>query len=256
MAELYAGGALLIGVWATLWYLVALVKQRNDVADVAWGAGFVLFGGYLLWNAPDRPLAWLLVGMVTVWGLRLSWHIHRRAHGRPEDPRYAAWRAAWGRHFYWRSYLQVFVLQGALLLVVAAPMVVAAGSPPVPLGGWAWAGAAVWLVGFLFQAVADRQLAAFVRRRSDPLQMMTTGLWRYSRHPNYFGEIVMWCGLFVMVAPLEQGPWAAVSPVTIALLLRYVSGVPMLEARYAGRPGYEAYKRRTSVLLPLPPRRD
>ncbi|MCF8237413.1 MAG: DUF1295 domain-containing protein [Saprospiraceae bacterium] len=236
--------------YATLWYGVSLVVKRNDIADVAWGIGYIVLIGWLIWTRPVSPVAWVIYSLVTLWGLRLAIHIGHRIIDKAEDFRYRQWRQEWGASFYWRSYLQVYLLQGFLLVIIAMPVLIAASDPMAELSFWSWLGTGFWIVGFLIQSIADRQLAHFVRHRKSPAEVLDSGLWKYSRHPNYFGEILMWWAIFFIVWPLSSGWIAVTSPLTITFLLVFVSGVPMLEKRYADHPGYQVYKKRTNVLIP------
>ncbi len=241
--------------WVTAWWLLALLLRRNDIADIAWGLGGVyLAGWFALAGDPDAG-AWLVYGLVALWGLRLALHILARSRGRSEDFRYAKWREEWGRWGWLRAYGQVFLLQGAIFLVVALPVPVVASADAVALGPLTWVGVFLFALGFYFEAVGDFQLLRF---KSDPAnrgRLMTTGLWRYTRHPNYFGEVVLWWGIGLAALGTPPGGWVLVSPLTVTLLLLFVSGIPMLEARYEGRPEWEAYKARTSAFFPLPPRK-
>ena len=249
MSSLFIQCGLIILAYASLWYGVALIKKRNDVADIAWGLGYVLFCDFLFFTCPRYPVLTLLYALVTLWGLRLSVHIYRRNKNKTEDYRYRAWREQWGKTFYWRSYLQVFLLQGFLLLVIFSPVIHAAGAEPTGWGLSTWTGTACWLIGFFFQTVADYQLSVFVKHKK-PGDILQTGLWKYCRHPNYFGEILMWWGIFIITLPLENSLFFIISPVSILLLLVFVSGIPLLEKKYAGNPAFEEYKKRTSVLVP------
>lgn len=249
MIDILSEAIIIILVYATGWYILSLIVRRNDIADVAWGLGYILLCGWLVSTRMVSPVFWLIFALVAIWGVRLAWHIGRRLIGKAEDFRYRQWREEWGRTFYWRSYLQVYLLQGFLLLVIAMPILVAARHPEARLTGWSWS-AAFWLAGFVIQAVADAQLHAFIRGRTSRDEVLDTGLWRYSRHPNYFGEILMWWAIWAITLPLP-GSWIGlIGPVTITWLLVFVSGVPMLENRYANHPGYQAYSRRTSMLIP------
>jgi len=167
--------------------------------------------------------------------------------GKPEDFRYRQWREEWGKTVIWRSYLQVFLLQGLFLLVIVSPVVWVAAQEPQPLSVVNYLGAGVWLAGFLIQMIADAQLASFVKVKK-PGEIMQTGLWRYSRHPNYFGEIVMWWGIFFSTLSLPGSAWFVISPIVITWLLAFVSGVPMLEAKYKDNPAFQEYKTRTHAL--------
>ena len=257
--------ALVIWFYVTAWYVLSIVLKRNDVADVAWGLGPTVLGWWLFIRAlaaGTSPLGatplLLAAVLVSVWGVRLAWHIAARdfAPGRGEDPRYAAWRKEW-RFFEVRSYLQVFLLQGLFMLLVSMPLIVLASWPPPALPVLTALGAALWFVGFGFESVADRQLVAFLAiPREERPRIMDTGMWGWSRHPNYFGESLMWWGLAVVALGVPYGWLGLIGPVTITVLLVFVSGIPLVEQRHAGEPDWEAYKQRTSSFLPMPPHRD
>ncbi len=240
--------AAVLALYMLAWYAVSRVRKNRSVADIAWGFGFVL----VVWVAAAqfglRSVEHVVaLALVTVWGVRLGVHIARRNWNRPEDPRYARFRY---------PLIQVFGLQGVLLLAIAcAPVILIASPVPSGLGWLRAAGVAVWLVGFAFESVGDAQLAAFLRDEKNRGRVMDRGLWRYTRHPNYFGEATMWWGIWLLAAGTPLWPWLVVSPVTITILVRYVSGVPMLERLMDGKPGYAEYRARTSVFFPLPPRR-
>jgi steroid 5-alpha reductase family enzyme len=238
-----------------LWFAVAAKARRNDVADVAWGPGFVLVAvvALLQQDVVTRRSA-LVLAIVGAWALRLALHIGLRARGAGEDPRYRKWREEWGGSVIWRSFFQVFMLQGALLLVISLPVLYVCAAAPSSLGPLDVIGAGIATLGIGIETVADAQLAAHRRKRAPRPRFLRAGLWRYSRHPNYFGEILVWWGIF-LIALAVPGGWAAVlGPITITALILWVSGIPMLEARYVGDPEFEDYKRRTSALFPWPPR--
>jgi steroid 5-alpha reductase family enzyme len=251
--------AAFIAVYMTAWFFVALLKKDNSVADIAWGLGFVLAAGITLAGRGDwavRPI--LASSLVFIWGIRLALHILLRNRKRGEDPRYAAWRAKWGRSFVVRSYLQVFLLQGFFLLVISYSVILintSVSASPHPVGLLDLAGTVVWVVGFLFEAVGDAQLARFKRDTGNRGKIMDNGLWRYSRHPNYFGESLMWWGIFIVALEVPYGWTAIVSPVLITFLLVRVSGIPMLEKKYAGNAEFQAYARRTSAFVPWRPKK-
>jgi steroid 5-alpha reductase family enzyme len=248
---------LAIELWAymSLWYAVAVWRKRNDVADVAWGLGFVLLAWTSLSLCGMAGVRGILVStLVSVWGLRLAWHIGRRHRGRSEDYRYAAWRQEWGRWFQLRSYLQVFLLQGVFLLVTATPVLIINRSADGKLGALSGIGVAIWMIGFFVEALSDAQLTRFVRNPLNRGRIMQGGLWRYSRHPNYFGEIVQWWGIWIVSLGAAGGWIGVVGPLTITYLILRVSGIPMLERKMDGRPDFEDYKRRTSALIPLLPK--
>ena len=247
--------ALILFPYMSLWFIVSLLKKRNDVADVAWGLGFVL----LAWSAfvlSDGPgVRGILVNiLVSIWGVRLAWHIHSRNRGRTEDYRYLAWRTAWGKWFYVRSYAQVYLLQGFLLFLVASPVLLINRSVATGLGMLDALGMAVWLVGFSFEAVGDAQLARFIKDPVNKGKLMQGGLWAYTRHPNYFGEVMQWWGLWLVALSVPGGWLGIIGPMTITFLILKVSGVPMLERKMQEHPEFAAYERRVSMFIPLPPR--
>jgi steroid 5-alpha reductase family enzyme len=246
-------GALL--AYMTVFFAVAAARRDNSIADIAWGGGFLLVALLSLHLGVGwlrRPT--LLTVLVALWAARLAVHILLRNRGRGEDARYAAWRREWGRWWLPRSYLQVFVLQGAILLVVAAGIIVVNTRSGPDLNALDAIGALVVLGGLVFETVADRQLARFLADPANRGRIMDRGLWRYSRHPNYFGEAAVWWGVFLVALSVPGGGWTVVSPLLITFLLLKVSGVPMLERLMEGRPGWDEYKARTSVFVPLPPR--
>ncbi|MBM3295781.1 MAG: DUF1295 domain-containing protein [Candidatus Aminicenantes bacterium] len=254
MTDVWAA-ALAVGLYMTALFVIAVVRKDNSVADIGWGPGFVGVALLAYFRNPGwTPRRLLVLGMVLAWGLRLAVHIFLRNRNKGEDFRYAAWRAKWGKFFLIRSYLQVFLLQGILLLLICVPVLFVLGDRRGGLGGLAVAGAAVWLFGFFFEAAADLQLARFKRRPENKGRIITTGLWRYSRHPNYFGEAVLWWGIFFVALSVPGGWMAVIGPLTITCLLRFVSGVPILERKYRGRPDFEDYARRTNAFVPWFPK--
>jgi len=240
----------LLLVYASVWFVIGLIRKRNDVADIAWGLGFILICGYCWVNKPYSPLSTLVYVLVTLWGVRLSGHIAQRSRHKPEDFRYRQWRETWGKWFVLRSFLQVYVLQGFFMLIISAPILVVATAAPPTVSIYSVPGVLLWIVGFLFETIGDYQLLVFSQNKPHRDAIMETGLWRYTRHPNYFGEVVLWWGLFGVVLPVSGGIWAIISPLTITFLLLYVSGIPMLEAKYADNAAFQAYKKRTSAFFP------
>jgi steroid 5-alpha reductase family enzyme len=250
---LICGGAILL--YMTGWFIAAQVRGRNDIADVAWGLGFILVAAVSLFAGNvHSPRGILASGLVLIWGLRLALHIHSRNRGRGEDPRYRQWREEWGKWFVLRSFLQVFMLQGILLLLVAVPIVFANTAPTGPLGWLDLLGLLVWLYGFGFEAIGDLQLLKFIRNPANKGKLMTSGLWRYTRHPNYFGEVTLWWGIWLMTLNLPGGWLTVIGPLTITFLILKISGIPMLEKPYEDRADFQEYKLRTSAFFPLPPK--
>jgi steroid 5-alpha reductase family enzyme len=188
------------------------------------------------------------------WGIRLALHIWWRHRDKKEDPRYAQWRRDWGVWFLPRSYLQVYLLQGLLMVLVGYPFIHASIYPHVALSVFDILGVWLWMVGFAYEAVADYQLQRFTSEPTNQGRILKTGLWKYSRHPNYFGEILQWFGIACMALALPYGYFALLSSLLVTLLLLRVSGVPMLESHLQHKPGYRAYAERTNAILPWHPK--
>lgn len=245
--------ATVLGVMGALWAVSVRISDAS-IADVAWGLLFVLVAGLGLALGEGWLLRRLLVALVVAaWGVRLAVHIGRRNLGRGEDIRYAQWREEHGSSWSLRSLFSVFGLQGLLAVVIALPVLRAQSSPAPAHPTWLdAAGLLVWGGGFVIEVIADAQLAAFKREGSG--RVMSRGLWRFSRHPNYFGEAVLWWGIWLIALPAPFGWATVVGPVTITVLLRFVSGVPLAERAMEGRPGWDRYVRETSPFVPLPPR--
>ncbi len=242
-------------IYASLWFAMALRLRRNDVADVAWGAGFVVQALVAQWVAGSTSeRGFLLLALVTIWALRLSLHIGLRNRGKPEDPRYRKWREEWGSLAAVRAYFQVFLLQALLAVVILSPVtyVLAGGRPGL---GWLdLLGGVVWLLGFAFETIGDFQLGQFKKDPGNRGRVITSGLWKYTRHPNYFGEVTLWWGLWLIACAAPGGWKTVIGPATITVLILFVSGIPLLERKYEGDVEFEKYRRRTSVFFPLPPR--
>lgn len=240
--------------YVTLWFFVSLVKRRNDVADIAWGLGFVLMAWLSFYISGFSFKGLLVNSLVTIWGIRLSIHIYNRNKNKPEDPRYLKWRKAW-KNFYLRSYFQVFILQGVFLFLISLPVLFANSSVSNSFGILEIVGLLVWSFGFYFEVVGDKQLKEFISDPANKGRLMDKGLWKYSRHPNYFGEVTQWWGIFIIALSIPGSLFTIIGPVTITVLILFISGIPLLEKKYTGRSDYEEYKKRTSIFIPLPPRR-
>jgi steroid 5-alpha reductase family enzyme len=244
-------------LFSLLW-VASLWLANSSIVDMWWGPGFVLaLGVYLEFQPPAHPRAWAVVLATTVWALRLAWHIGRRNIGHGEDPRYGAWREQHGRQWWWRSYFKVFLLQAAVLWVASWPLYFAVHEDarfPAPLDVL---GLLLFVTGWLFETVGDAQLAAFKRAPANRGRVMDQGLWRYTRHPNYFGEALLWWGLGLVGMAAPSGWIGLIGPALMTFLLLRVSGVTMLERNLVNsKPGYADYIARTSSFVPWPPRRQ
>jgi steroid 5-alpha reductase family enzyme len=242
---------LMLGTW-----IVSLPIRNVSIIDIVWGVAFVVAAtvAAIAGDAGD-PRRTLLVVLVGVWGLRLAGYLAWRNIGKGEDPRYAAMRAKRPTTFATRSLVTVFLLQGVLAWIVSLPVQLALVRGDGDLGVLAVLGIALWCVGLFFEAVGDTQLARF---KADPANkgiVMDRGLWRYTRHPNYFGDFCVWWGLFLVCAEVGQAWYGIVGPIVMTVLLTRVSGVPLLEKSMSSRrAGYDEYVRRTSSFFPRPPR--
>lgn len=257
MWSMMAEPALIVWITMTAVFVLALLRRDNSIVDIAWGLGFVIIA-LLSLDLPAGPglRSWLVTVPVAIWGFRLAFHIYTRNSGRGEDFRYAQWRRDWGRWFLLRSYLQVFMLQGLFMLLIAYPVVLVNHRRGPDLTVLDAAGLLVWLVGFLFETVGDLQLRRFKRDPAHQGRIMTRGLWAWTRHPNYFGEALMWWGIALVALNVEGGWIALLSPLLITFLLTRVSGVPLLEKKYAGNPEFQAYARRTRAFFPWFPKKN
>jgi steroid 5-alpha reductase family enzyme len=253
-------------------YFFRAVKQNNfGIIDIGWGQGFVfvvwllmIYRVFIL-GANANAIGYLTLILTSIWGLRLSSHIGQRNHGKPEDKRYVAMRAKIKPPYVLlKSYVNIFLLQALFMLIIALVLVfnVMSGfaNPvdpvmliPIMLG------VVVWLGGYFFQSVGDRQLAIFVANPDNKGKLMTQGLWAYTRHPNYFGEVLMWWGIAILGFANGFGVAIAliglISPLVVTWLLRYVSGVPLLEKHMKTKPGFSDYEKTTNIFFPWFPKK-
>jgi steroid 5-alpha reductase family enzyme len=250
--QVYAIGlTTILGLMLILW-LVSLGLKNSSIVDIFWGMGFVIAGWVYFTLSPDGLLArkLLISTLVTLWGLRLSIHILLRNWGKPEDFRYHKWRTENGRNWWWKSFFQVFLLQGLLLWIISAPLLAAQiSAKPDHLTVLDFIGMAIWLVGFFFEAVGDFQLTRFKADLHNKGKVLDSGVWRYSRHPNYFGDSAQWWGYY-LIAASAGGWWTIFSPILMTYLLLKVSGVALLEKTLETRPAYRDYIQRTSTFIP------
>jgi steroid 5-alpha reductase family enzyme len=250
----WAAGALVVVLAAT--YVASKIAGKHSVVDTVWGllfvtvavVSFVTSSGY--GHAVRR---WLLLALTVLWGLRLAVHIGRRSVGKGEDPRYEALldKAKGSRELY--AFVMIYLLQGVLAFVIAAPIMVGSYEPG-PVGVLAWVGVALWGVGVFFEAVGDMQMERFKEDPANKGKLIDVGLWRYTRHPNYFGDACVWWGIFLVAADALPGFVTVFSPLIMTLLLTVGSGARTLEKSMSKREGWDGYAARTSMFFPLPPK--
>jgi len=236
----FINSAILIWVYMTGWYFVAISKKRNDVADIAWGLGFILVTGFSLIFNPNIKLIISLI-LISFWGIRLATHIYNRNKNKKEDYRYEQWKN--------KAYIKVFMTQGFFMWLMCWPILGSKGN----VEWFNLVGILLWMIGYYFEVVADRQLKKFISNPKNKGKIMQSGLWAYSRHPNYFGEVTMWWGIWLLNFNLNW--WTLVGPATITFLILQVSGVPLLERKYKDNKEFEDYKKRVSVFVPWKPKK-
>jgi steroid 5-alpha reductase family enzyme len=249
--------ACVLGMMVALW-LISVRLSDVSIVDPWWSMGFLLVTTRTTLIAGAQTRNSVLLLMVAAWSIRLWLHLLRRSRGKPEDPRYAAFRARFGpERYWWISFFQVFLLQGLLIVVISAPLQLGALSRSNTLGWVQIAGIAVFLCGFAWEAAADAQLQKFRNNPSNRGKVMDRGLWHYSRHPNYFGEALLWWGLWIYVLDQPSGWATAFGPALMTFLLLRVSGVTLLDEHMRKtKPQYGDYVRRTSSFVPWPPHRE
>jgi steroid 5-alpha reductase family enzyme len=258
MSEVLWATALAVGAAMSILWLVSLARRDASIVDIWWGPGFVWIAAVAcaVGRGGDVPRRALSLGLLALWGLRLGVYLFFRNRGAGEDYRYKAMRKRHGERFGLVSLATVFGLQGVLAWIVSWPVQVVHVSAGGPLGPLDLLGALLFAVGFAFEAVGDWQLARFKADPANAGRVMDRGLWRYTRHPNYFGDTLVWWGLFAIALATPAGRWTLLSPVLMSFLLLRVSGVPLLERGLRKRrPGYAEYALRTSAFFPLPPRK-
>lgn len=248
-------GVLVIVSMLFLWLLSVRLKNAS-IVDIFWGFDFVLIAWTAFFLAPQGyiPRKELSVWMATLWGLRLTFHIGWRNWGKREDFRYAAWREQNGQRWWWISFFKVFLLQGILMWVISAPLIAVQTSGfPAILTPLDLTGGMIWGFGLAFETIGDRQLTRFKSNPANKGKLLISGLWKFTRHPNYFGDAVAWWGMY-LVALASGSWWTIFSPILMTWLLMKVSGVAMLERTMSAKPGYEEYMQKTSAFFPWFPK--
>lgn len=239
------------GVW-----LYSLYRKDMSVVDTFWGLGFIAIAHHWFFRLEEAALRqFVVVFLVTLWGFRLAIHIFIRSKGKPEDPRYTAFRNDWGEKTWWLSYFKVFLLQGGLLLVISLPVIAVLYDDDRSFTGINALGAFLWFIGFAFETSADYQLYRFKKDPANKGKVMNKGLWYYSRHPNYFGEVCVWWGMFLISLGTQFWYISILGPLLITFLLLRVSGITMMEKRYTGNDAYALYKQKTSPFFPWWPKK-
>ena len=236
----------------SLVYVIARLTGKVTFLDAAWGVGFALIAWVSYFAFSPRELPNLLLALaVSLWGLRLAWYVVKRIAKTGEDKRYQEILKGYGENAQSKAFLRLFMLQAGLQTVVSAAILRMNYTDPKSTGIATWVGLGIFVVGFLFEAVADAQLAAFKRDPDNKGKILQSGLWKTSRHPNYFGESLVWLGLAIMSLSYAWGWLALISPAVITFLLLFVSGVPIQEKGKAERPDWREYASRTPRFVPF-----
>ena len=252
VSQFVVGGVTVLGLMTGIWAL-GLRRKDASLVDRVWGLGFVLaMGGYMVAGPEPTPRSLLVFALVCMWGGRLSWHIHRRNRGHGEDGRYTAMRNRFGAGFAWKSLFIVNWLQAILLLLISAPLLaLAASGAPAEVTIWDLAGLLVWCVGFAFEVIGDAQLKRFRANPANRGKVLNSGLWARTRHPNYFGDALLWWGYWLFSCAIPFGAMTFFGPALMTFLLYRVSGVALLEKDLISRkPGYAAYVASTPAFVP------
>lgn len=248
-SDIYTFLVFILG-WAVIWFVASMCLKRNDIADIAWGLFPACLGVFLTIQNPVSGEFYILLILIAIWGLRLAWHISGRTFGKiSEDPRYKKWRNTW-KYFYIRSFFQVFLLQSFLAFLLSFVLIFSLQKPDISLVNIL--GIGVFIFGFLYELLADLQLRDFLQKKRLGLtdsKICQTGLWKYSRHPNYFGEVVLWWGIFLVSFETTVLYYLIISPILITFLILKVSGIPMSESRKSGKE-WEDYKSTTPAFFP------
>ena len=252
MIQIFLISGITIFIYMIIVYLIAQSVKNNSIVDTAWGMGFAITTLALIFSSEKiYPSMLILSLMILLWGIRLSFYIYMRNLGKPEDFRYANWRTEWGSRQPWIAFYKIFMLQGAIMWIVALPVMMVFSKHTSLPGIAGSVGVFIFLSGLLFEGIADKQMKQFKSYPPNKGKIITTGLWKYSRHPNYFGEALLWWGIGIYSFSVSGYWYSFISPIVISLLLRYVSGVPMLEEKYKSREDFREYASKTPVFIPL-----
>lgn len=254
--------AIIILSYFIVFFIIATIIKNNSIVDIGWGLGFVITSWLLFFINGYFGIEKVIINVfVSLWGLRLFYYILKRNIFAEEDFRYKKWRQDWGKWVIPRAFLQVFLLQGFFMFIVGIGVFWVNSTNFTESINYILLiiGGVVWSIGYYFEVIGDYQLKKHIANKNKKQKLMTTGLWKYTRHPNYFGEAVMWWGIFIIVLSMPGSSFwkylSIISPIAITYLLRFVSGVPMLERKMRETPGWDDYARVTNAFIPWFPRR-
>ncbi|MFW9922367.1 MAG: DUF1295 domain-containing protein [Candidatus Thorarchaeota archaeon] len=266
-----------IFVFMIIMFFIAIIVKNNGIIDICWSLNFILATVFSFIFTGIKYQVILITQIIStvlilIWGLRLAIHIAKRNIGKPEDKRYKERREAWGKNFYIKTFFLIFMLQALWAAIIISPVIyvnsifVSSSTSWIIIKGTVEEflpivfGLVVWVLGFYFEAMGDKQLRNFVKNPENKGKVIDIGLWKYTRHPNYFGEITMSWGIFLITLSLVNENLflliTIIGPILYTLLIRYVTGVPEIEKHLITKPGYKEYKEKTSVLIPWIPKKE
>ena len=252
MLHIIALSAVTVLSFMILMFIFAHLLKNNSIVDIGWGIGFILITSVLLLYKESADLKELvLAAIIFIWGIRLALHIFIRARGKGEDFRYAQWRKDWGKNAVLYAFVKVFLLQGLIMIFIALPIMVEFSSNIDSLNLYSFIGALIFAFGFLFESIGDFQMYCFKRNPENKGKIIKSGLWKFTRHPNYFGEAVLWWGIGIFTIGSDLWFISFIGPLVINLLLVFVSGVPLLEKKYEGNKEWDEYKKVTPAFIPF-----
>ncbi len=236
-------------------FFIAKSKKKHDFLDIVWGLAFIVSASVSYLIGDRTTVGSIMTVLVIIWGLRLTFHLAKRNIHSKEDYRYQEYRNNYkGSNFELYFFFRMYFVQYALSIIIGFNTIYVNLYGGSEFSVITIIGILVWIFGFIFESVGDNQLKVFKQNKKNKGKLIETGLWKYTRHPNYFGEVTQWWGIYIIAISSFNNIWLVFSPLTITLLILFVSGVPLLEKKYEGREDWKNYKRRTSKFIPLPPK--
>lgn len=256
MDNIFLFSALIVSIFFIIFFIIGQVLKNNSIVDIGWGLGFVTLAISLAIRDGFTNKKGIVILVLTIlWGIRLAYYLFKRNAGKPEDYRYVNLRKRWGNKFaLLKAFLNVYALQGVLLYLISLSVINVFEKGDKGLILIDYIGLVIWIIGYLFEVIGDYQLKIFKSKSENKGKIIQTGLWKYTRHPNYFGEATMWWGIWI-ISISSNGLYTILSPILITLFLLFVSGVPLLEKRYENNKEFQQYKNRTSKFIPWFPRK-
>lgn len=256
--NIYLQSLIVTLIYMVIFFVISRIKDDYSIVDVGWGLGFLVISRFSLGQLGIFNLDHFVVNLlILLWSLRLSIYLYQRNKTVGEDYRYQEMRRSWGKNHQLHAFFKVFMLQGVLMWIIALPVIYVNTSLGFVINSaMQYIGIIIFSLGFFIEAIADYQMTGFKSKAKNKGRVMSQGLWKYSRHPNYFGETLVWWGIFLTVLSPNMPPFLVISPILITFLLLKVSGVTLLEEKLKSKPGYEAYVRTTSKFILWPPKKE